>query len=798
MGVRELMEHLDWGPAPESDTLARALLSERGRDNGMYVDGRWVQPRRGERFDAIDPSNGEVLGTIGQADDHEVDLAVSAARHAQPKWAALSGHERARHLYAIGRAVQRNSRVLAVLETLDNGKPIRETRDIDLPLVARHFIHHAGWAELRDEILPGRQPWGVCGQIIPWNFPLLMMAWKVAPALAAGNSVVIKPAESTSLTALAFAAICEEVGLPPGVLNVVTGDGRTGSLIVEHPDIDKVAFTGSTEVGRIIRKAIAGTGKGLTLELGGKSPFIVFDDADQESAIEGLVDAIWFNQGQVCCAGSRLLVQESIAERFLERLRERMATLRVGDPLDKAVDMGAIVDGEQLSKINGMCEAAVEDGAEMWQPDIDMPEQGYFFPPTLFTGVSPASTIVQEEVFGPVLTAMTFRSPGEAVQLANNTRYGLAGSVWSQDLDTAIDVARRIHAGVIWVNCTNRFDANSGFGGVRESGFGREGGIEGMGAYLRPSTSAEGGYQSDSSDASGDEGESETPSVGDSSTAGVAIPSTALSGIDRTAKMYIGGKQKRPDGGHSLTVLGPRGRIGEVGRGNRKDIRNAVEAASSARRWYPLNAHQRAQILFYIGENLDARKREFARRLDLMTGCGEDDAEVEVNDAVSEWFRWAAWADKNDGKVHETTMRGLVLALNEPIGVVGLTAPDENPLSGLVRLAAPLLAMGNTVVAIPSEAHPLVATDLYQVLDTSDLPDGALNIVTGLRDELLESLAAHDAVDAIQIAAGNLTAAHEASVGNMKRVWSADPCAPNEERLRNATRVKNIWLPHGI
>ena len=376
--------------------------------------------------------------------------------------------------------------------------------------------------------------------MIPWNFPLLMLSWKIAPALAAGNTVVLKPAEFTSISALAFAAICEAVGLPPGVVNIVTGDGLTGALITEHEDIDKVAFTGSTEVGRIIRKATAGSGKALTLELGGKSPFIVFEDADIDSAVEGLVNAIWFNQGQVCCAGSRLLVQESVAEAFHEKLRARMGKLRVGDPMDKAVDMGAIVDEVQLNTISELCQLGCDEGGTMWQPDTELPEGGWFFPPTLFTDVPPAATIVQEEIFGPVLVSLTFRSHEEAIALANNTRYGLAGSVWSQDLDTALEVARAIRAGTIWVNCTNQFDANSGFGGYRESGFGREGGREGMHAYMRPT------------------GAHEAPAA--VATADADAPAPEGNGgsgdIDRTAKMYIGGKQKRPDGGYSLDVAG--------------------------------------------------------------------------------------------------------------------------------------------------------------------------------------------------------------------------------------------------
>ena len=417
----------------------------------------------------------------------DVDAAVAAASAALKKWQALSCNERARHLYAIARHVQKHARFLAVLETLDNGKTIRETRDIDIPLVARHFYHHAGWAELRDDAFPGYEAAGVCGQIIPWNFPLLMLAWKVAPALAAGCTVVLKSAEHTPLTAIAFAEICAEAGLPAGVFNLVNGDGSTGAALAAHDGVAKLAFTGSTEVGRVLRRQTAGSGKKLSLELGGKSPFIVFDNADLDAAVEGVVDAIWFNQGEVCCAGSRAIVQEGIAERFHDRLRARMEKLRVGDPLDKAMDMGAVVAPVQIEQITARVRAGVAEGGKMWQPswaESFATGDGCFFPPTLFTHVSPASTLAQEEVFGPVLASMTFRTPGEAVEIANNSRYGLAASIWSQNLDEAFDTARKVKSGVVWINATNLFDAMAGFGGYKESGYGREGGREGMLEYL--------------------------------------------------------------------------------------------------------------------------------------------------------------------------------------------------------------------------------------------------------------------------------------------------------------------------
>src|SRR6185295_11123371 len=485
MEIKSIYETMEYGPAPESSGPAQEWLSTHVKTQ-LYIDGKWHTPHSGKYFDSINPANKKHLAKIANADAQDVDKAVRAAKAALPGWVKSGAHARARYLYAIARQIQKHSRLLAVLESMDNGKPIRETRDIDVPLVARHFYHHAGWAQLRDKEFPEYKEVGVVGQIIPWNFPLLMLAWKIAPALAMGNTVVLKPAEFTSLTAILFAEICEQIGLPPGVVNIITGEGPAGASLVEHPLVDKIAFTGSTEVGRIIRRAIAGSGKKLSLELGGKSPFIVFDDADLDSVVEGVVDAIWFNQGQVCCAGSRLLVQEGIAERLYTKLRARMETLRLGSPLDKAVDMGAIVAPVQLERIRTLVEQGVDEGATMWQPSWACPTEGSFYPPTLFTGVEPSSTIAQVEIFGPVLVTMTFRTRDESVALANNTPYGLAASVWTESINLAFDIAPKIKAGVVWVNSTNLFDAAAGFGGYRESGFGREGGREGMWEYVKP------------------------------------------------------------------------------------------------------------------------------------------------------------------------------------------------------------------------------------------------------------------------------------------------------------------------
>ena len=805
--VREAFDTMAYGVAPESDKAALEWLARHDAKFGQYIGGTWT--KASSPFDVINPATNKRIAQVSQGSKKDVDSAVKAARKALPAWQLLGGHGRAKYLYALARAVQRNARLLAVLETMDNGKSIRETRDIDVPLVARHFYHHAGWAQLMDAEFAGYHGAGVVGQIIPWNFPLLMMAWKVAPALAAGCTIVIKPAEFTPLTALVFGELADSVGLPPGVLNIVTGDGDTGRLIVEHADVDKIAFTGSTEVGRIIRKATAGSGKKLSLELGGKSPFIVFEDADLDSVVEGVVDAIWFNQGQVCCAGSRLLVQEGVSDRLIEKLRARMETLRLGSPLDKSVDMGAIVAPVQLERIRTLVDAGVAEGAEMWQPTWACPTEGSFYPPTLFTNVQPSSSIAQVEIFGPVLVAMTFRTPSEAVAMANNTQYGLAASVWSESINLALDIAPKIKAGVVWINSTNLFDAAAGFGGYRESGFGREGGREGMYEYLKR----------------------DRISVTDDLAAGRAAKAAARAAakaaaawkpirraaelddadrggpiIDRTAKLFVGGKQARPDSGYSIRVTGPDGRVlGEVGEGNRKDIRNAVEAAHSALGgWSKATGHSRAQILYYIAENLAARSEEFAARIFSMT---DTDGVAEVDAAVRRLFTYAAWADKYDGLVHQVPLRGVALAMNEPIGVLGLACPDDYPLLGLVSLIGPALCTGNTVIAVPSERAALAATDFYQVLETSDVPAGVINIVTGPKDSLIKTLAEHDDVDAVWYFGSRegVRAVELASAGNMKRTWAEFESrvwmdieeGEGRDFLREATHVKNIWIPYG-
>ena len=779
MTVKDIFQSMDYGTAPENASEALAWIVDQGGQFGHFINGKFTDHSAG--FDSTNPATGETLAALSQATQADVDAAVSAARTSQPKWEALGGHGRARILYAIARLLQKHSRLFAVLETIDNGKPIRESRDIDIPLAQRHFYYHAGMAQLMESELPDQQALGVCGQIVPWNFPLLMLAWKIAPALAMGNTVVLKPAEYTSLTALLFADICNQAGVPAGVVNIVTGDGAVGEMIVSA-DVDKIAFTGSTAVGKLIRKATAGSGKSLTLELGGKSPYIVFDDADLDSAVEGLVDAIWFNQGQVCCAGSRLLVHEPIAETFYAKLKARMDKLRIGSPLDKSIDVGAIVDQSQLDMITRM--VSENTAGSMHQSTAELPTQGLFYPPTLITGLHSADTLMQEEIFGPVLAATTFRTPAEAVEVANNTRYGLAATVWSENINLALDIAPKLEAGVVWINGTNMFDAAAGFGGVRESGFGREGGWEGLGAYTKPK--------------------------GQTKPLKPTIPFTGgkgpVDGIDRTAKLYIGGKQARPDSGYSTPVYAKSGMwVGHASQASRKDVRNAVEAANAAKSWSKTTGHLRAQILYFIAENLDARSDEFVERLNTLQGGKGGKKEVEAS--IKRLFTYAAWADKYDGQAHGVPIRGTALAMKEPVGVIAALCPDTTPLLGIISIMAPAVAMGNRVILSASEPFPLIATDFFQVLNTSDVPGGVVNILTGPHSDVAKTMAEHMDIDAVWSFSGT-DLSHEIEAGsatNVKRTWvnnrqTRDWLGADGEGkafLVASTEVKNIWIPYG-
>ena len=786
MTILESFEKLDYSEALESSSEAQKWLEENGRRFGQFINGKFVNQKDANLIASLDPSNGDLLANIEVASKSQLNDAVKAARKAQPGWQSLGGHGRAKVLYALARLLQKNSRLISVLETLDNGKPIRESRDIDIPLAIRHFYHHAGWAQLQEKEFKSYQSIGVIAQIVPWNFPLLMLSWKIAPALAMGNTIVFKAAEQTPITAMYFAHLCKQAGVPSGVINMVNGDGDVGASLAAHDGIDKVAFTGSTAVGQSIRKSTAGQGKKLTLELGGKSAFVVFEDADLDAAVEGLVDSIWFNQGEVCCAGSRLLVQAEVADKLHSKIKARIKQLRLGLPLDKSIDLGSLVSKTQFQRVDQMVKDGLEHGGESYQA-CDIQADKNLYPPTLITEIDSSHPLAQEEIFGPVLVSMTFRTQSEAIELANNSRYGLAASVWSENINRAMDVAPKIKAGVLWINCHNQFDASCGFGGVKESGFGREGGKEGLYEYLKP----------------------RFLSPIKKSKSKKIIENNNEQSIDRTLKFYIGGKQVRPDGGHSMSTYNADGSLAAiVGSGNRKDIRNAVNAAIKAASWSSQSGHGRAQILYFLAENLAIRESEWVKRLETLCGVTKKQAKAEFNESLSRIFSYAAWADKYDGAVHSAPYRGVTMALPEPIGVLAQIAPEDQPLLTTISLIAPAIAMGNRVILIPSESFPSVALELVQTFETSDIPPGVINIVTGDKDELSNQLVGHAEVDGVWCWADSDTVAkvETTSALDLKRLWihsdgDRDWLDSNQgeglEFLRNATEVKNIWTPYG-
>ncbi len=769
----------EYGQAPES--ISHVKIKPRYE---LFIGGKWVSPDAGKYFDSIHPANGRVLAKVAEAGEKDVDMAVLAAKEAFKTWSQIPGSERARLLYAIARVILERSRELAVIETLDNGKPIRETRDIDIPLAARHFFYYAGWADKLDEAFPGMEtsPVGVVAQIIPWNFPLLMAAWKIAPALAAGNTVVLKPAETTSLSVLHLAEIIQEVGVPDGVVNIVTGFGKTGAALVSHAGVNKIAFTGSTEVGKLIRKMTAGSGKKLSLELGGKSPTIVFEDAPLYEAVEGIVDGIFFNQGQVCCAGSRLLLQETIAPKFIRLLKERMRKIRVGDPLDKNIDMGAINSKNQLETIERYVRLGEKEGAVKYQAPFACPKDGFFFLPTLFTEVETSHTIAREEIFGPVLAAMTFRTKEEAIDLANNTFYGLAASVWTKDVAKMIEVARAVKAGTIWGNGANKFDAAAEFGGFKESGFGREGGPQGLWEYVHAE----------------DKG---TVPISNSSLLELG---TVTNSIWKTPKMLIGGKQVRSESGRYYKVLSHDGKLmADMPLGSRKDIRDAVEAALKAQpAWAKSTAYLRAQILYRTAEILQSRFSELVQMLAAQTGCDLSAAQREVELSLNRILYYAGWTDKYTGNVNPVTQTDFNITYPEPMGVVGLISPETPSLLALVSKIFPAIASGNAVIAVPSEKYPLAAQVLIEVLDASDMPAGAVNIVTGKAGELSPILAEHRAVSGLDFSGDRELAKkiEELSISNMKRIWVHNPAdwessqAQGRSWMRRYLEFKTVWM----
>ncbi|MDC6447778.1 aldehyde dehydrogenase family protein [Alphaproteobacteria bacterium] len=777
-------KNISYGPAPEDSKDVMSWINALSNPNYLFINGSWIKSKSLKKIQVINPATNKKLTSLSISNKADVNIAVGAAKKAYTSWSKTSSDTRAKYLYALARLIQKHSRFLSVLETIDNGKPIRETRDIDIPLVARHFYYHAGWAKKIDT--KTHKPIGVIGQIIPWNFPLLMMAWKIAPAIAAGNTVVLKPAEFTSLSALYFAELCQKARIPKGVINIITGDGSTGELITSHSDTKKIAFTGSTEVGKKIIQSTSKQEKKLTMELGGKSPFIVFEDADLDSAVEGVVDAIWFNQGQVCCAGSRLLIQESVEKLFIKKLKSRMEKLRVGNPLDKSIDIGAIVAPVQLKKIQSIVKKGEKEGSKLWQPSWACPTDGLFYPPSIFTNVSPSSFIAQVEIFGPVLSILSFRTPSEAVSIANNTPYGLAASVWSENINLALDIAPKIKAGVIWINSTNLFDASCGFGGYKESGFGREGGVEGIRSYQERSLP-------------------ESNNISNK----IVKHKIQLPSIDTTPKLYVGGKQKRPDSGYSFNQLSAQKEfICDIASANRKDVRDAVEAASKSK-VASLNNFNRSQILFYLAENLSQRKETFVNLLMSISGINKNQALKEFDQSCERVFYYASMADKFEGSIHNPPMRGLTLAVKEPIGIVVGIMNDYQPLLSISTIIASLFANGNSSIIVPSEKTSLIATSLYQVFETSDIPAGSINILTAKQNDLNETLSKHENIHGIW-AFSNDTKVRSliihSTVFNLKRFWcpknnNIDWTNNSEEFLNEflfeGSQVKNIWIPYG-
>jgi aldehyde dehydrogenase (NAD+) len=774
------MANWEYSPAPESTSVVSI-----DETYGLYIGGKFVEPASGDYFKTINPATEEVLSAVALAGEQDVDAAVGAARTAFDDWRDLGPSERGRYVFRIARLIQERSRELAVLESINGGKPIKESRDVDVPLTAAHFFYYAGWADKLDHAFPGRatEPVGVCGQIIPWNFPLLMLAWKIAPALAAGNTVVLKPAETTPLTALLFAAICEQAELPPGVVNIITGAGETGAALVKHPDVDKIAFTGSTDVGRGIQKSLAGTSKKLTLELGGKAANIVFEDAATDQAVEGVVNGIFFNQGHVCCAGSRLLVQESVAESFLAKLKRRLSLLRVGDPLDKNTDIGAINSRDQLNKIKRLVEVGKDEGADIYQPPCEIPDRGFWFPPTIFTGVSQSHRIAQEEIFGPVLSVMTFRTPEEAVEKANNTPFGLSAGVWTEKGSRILWMADRLRAGVVWANTFNRFDPASPFGGYKESGFGREGGRHGLEPYVRltqrPVTSQVARVERSSK------------------TGGTAARTT--SDVRKTYKLYIGGKFPRSESGRSYEVTGTSGGfLANAVLASRKDVRDAVVAARSAwPNWSEATAYNRGQVLYRVAEMLESRRGELEHEV----GRAEGEAGAQVDDAIECFVYYAGWTDKLAqvaGNLNPVAGPYFNITVPEPSGVAGIVAPEEPSLSGLVERLAPALCAGDSTVVLASEKFPLPAIVLAECLATADMPGGAVNVLTGKKDELVPVMSSHldvDVLDVTGIDGSRLPDAEEAAAGNIKRVVRRGSRGP--EAVTAFMDMKTVWHPKG-
>uniref|UniRef100_A0A8C8SVP3 Aldehyde dehydrogenase domain-containing protein n=1 Tax=Pelusios castaneus TaxID=367368 RepID=A0A8C8SVP3_9SAUR len=805
---------MEYGPAPEGAGSAQAWLEAHGRRFGHFVDGKWLKPEGRETASSINPATGEPLGDTLQGEPEDVEAAIQAATKAFKSWSRLPCHARARHLYNMARTIQKHQHLFAILESLDTGKPIGEARDHDLPLVIRHFYHHAGWAQVMATEMGGWEPLGVVAGVVTWS-SLMLLAWKICPALAMGNTVVLLPPTHARLSALLLAELGAQAGLPPGVLNVLTGEGALAELLAIHPGVDGLTVASSVEVGRSLRRATAGMGVRLSLQLGGETVIVVFDSADLDGAAVGLSDTMSCQRGQVPGARALLLVQEAVAEVLLKRVKTRLGKLRIGDPLDKAMDGGALADEAQRLAIETYVEEARAEGAEVFQAWTALPAHGPFYPPTLITGVASSSRCVREQVLGPVLVVLPFRTAKEAVALGNNRPSGLAASVWTENLPLAMEVAQSLQAGTVWINGQNLFDAAAGGGGSKESGNSRDGGKEGLYEYIRLSWQSwprPGPTELDYKTFAAAYGADPPPIPGHS---GVACPTGPeleenMPRVDRTYKMYYGGSQKRPVGMASRPILDPAGKVlAYVADGSAKDIRNAVEAAhKAAPGWGKRAAHARAQVLYYVAENLELRREEVASRLGVLMGTPLEEARQEVDLSLERLFHWAAYCDKSGGAVQETPMHGTTLQLHQPLGVVGIACPDERPLLSFLSLLAPAVARGNAVVMIPSPRYPLPALDLCQIFDTSDIPGGVVNLVTGNRDHLSRTLAQHQDIQAMWYFGSQQGSqfVEWASAGNLKRTWVSHGAprqwenptqGAGEEFLYQATQCKTVWIPMG-
>ncbi|MCT8266533.1 aldehyde dehydrogenase family protein [Afifella sp. JA880] len=743
--VTEILETMDYGPARESDAAVRDWLARHEGAFGPLIDGGFHAAADSERLTVRNPATGEVLAQVAAGGAAEIAAAVGAAKTAFEAWSALPGHRRARHLYALARRLEKRAAFFAVLISLETGRPLRDSRDIDLPLAIQHFDYAAGWAELVESEFAGYCPLGVCGEISARAGGLSVLAGKLASALAAGNSLVVVPPERAPLSALALAEVVAEAGLPSGVVNIVTGEAA-GAALIAHENIARIGFTGPVARGREIRKALAGTGKELALDLGTTTPFLVFADADLDAAVESLVDGSFLSEGQSCCAGMRLLVQEGVAERLHTKLKRRMAKLQIGDPLETSTDCGPLADDADLTRLTGLVAMAGAEGAEVWQADADIPGEGRFFPPTLVSDVAPAMGVAEAEIAGPIIRSTTFRTPDEALKLANHSRYGRAVAVFSENAGLALEMATKLQTSVVWVNGTNFFDAAVGVGGVKESGFGRDGGREGLSGYLKPAW-PRGSIPAD-------------------------LPKTDLSAVSKT-----------------------------------KHINGAVDAAAKASGWAAMSGHERAQRLYRLAETLEARASELAARPGAANGGSAEAVAEEVALSAARIAYYAAWADKFDGAVHSTRARHLTIAIQEPLGVMGILCPPQAPLLGLVSLVAPAIAMGNRVVVVPSVAAPLAALDFSQALAASGVPSGVVNIVTGDPLEISATLGGHDDVAACWHFAGpdGVADFEREAAGSLKVIWSVDGRridwrdageGQGRDYLVHATQLKNIWVPY--